>query len=505
MKLTNRRRAKTPKTEEPKLSQSVRRTYFTTRLVAFGIGIYFGLASTASRAQPTLIPGGPISGTWAPSGNPYVITDNVYVPAGTNLTIQPGVVVEIGSGLSITVSGNIQAIGNPSNRITIQAPVNSQYWNAIAMYYSGPTNRFTYCDFSNATNALWMRIYGNNGNRVMVSEIYNCTFRNCSAAAIYGEAQSQAGACSGSGVMTISPLVKNCIFSGTRNGCVIKIFGEYCGTCACTQFNYGYGDPAVEANVFNNLSGTAMLLQIGNYAGGGTSTFVNNTVVNCTVGVNATDPWDAIVQDNIFVGSTNAMMVSGSLSRQVAYNDFYGNATNFTGNYNTNIFGPIIGPNRNGIPADLLYNIYQNPNFVATNDFHLTTGSACVNAGTPNPAYANMCIPNPSIATSFPDQGAYGGPDACNWLDTVPKLPAQMSMTKSNGFVWLNWGAVPRSTYQVQYLATNFNATSGTNKWLTNATLIPADKPVSIAISPYPATNNKAFYRVKSSGRTPGN
>jgi hypothetical protein len=243
-------------------------------------------------------------------------------------------------------------------------------------------------------------------------------------------------------------------------------------------------------------------MQVSSYAGGGSPVFMNNAIYNCGVGVNATDPWDALVQSDIFVGCTNAVVVSGSLSRGISYNDFYENATNFTGL--PSAWGTIIWTNRNGTPADAIYNIFQNPLFVATNDFHLTSPSPCVNAGTPNTAYANMCCP-PSIATNFPDQGVYGGPDACNWLDVVPKLPAQVSLTKSNSFLWLNWGAIPRSTYQVQYCATNFNATSGTNRWLTNTTLIPANKPVSIAVSPYPTTNSKAFYRVRSLGRTPGN
>ena len=322
----------------------------------------------------------------------------------------------------------------------------------------------------------------------MVTEILNCTFSNCVSQAIYVL----------SGGETQNPVIKNNLFNNTSNGCVML-----------TQWYYmnepGHANPIVIGNIFQNLTGTAFYMEInpGLGSGSSTGTFVNNTVVNCWGGVNATDPWDALVQDNIFIGCTNAVTVSGSLSRQVNYNDFYGNATNFTG-YPTNAYGPIIWTNRNGTPADVLYNIYSNPLFVAMNDFHLTTSSPCVNAGTPNTAYANMYFP-PSIATNFPDLGAYGGPDACNWLTNVPELAVQLSLTQSNSFLWLNWGAIPRSTYLVQYCATNLNATSGTNKWLTNTTLIPANKPVSIPVSPYPTTNSKAFYRVRSLGRTPGN
>ena len=460
----------------------VRRIPLAVRLLILAVCACFGLASTAS-AQ-TLITGPTTSGTWSPSGNPYIVSGNVPVPDGQTLTIQPGVLVEIGSGLTITTDGSIQAVGTPSQHITFQAPTSSQYWNQINPYTYDPsmTNRFKYCDFQNASTALYFSSPNPGVNNI---EIMNCTFSNCLTQAVEVDI--------GGGV-TYVPIIKNCIFSGTSNGCVMYLDGAACG---CSGNAYA----TIIGNIFQNLTGSALNLTI-YIPDSSTVSFVNNTLNNCKVGVSATDPWDAQIQDNIFVGCTNAVKVSGSLSQLVSYNDFYGNATNFTGY--SGIYGQVFINNRNGTPCDLLFNIYQNPLFTAVNDFHLTTSSSCVNAGTPDPEFANMCLP-PSIATNFPDLGAYGGPDACNWLTTVPLLPAQLSLAKSNSFVWLSFGAIPRSTYQVQFIATNLDAASGTNRWLTNTTLIPAAKPVSIAVSPYPTTNSKAFYRVRSLGRTPGN
>ena len=106
-----------------------------------------GLASAAS-AQ-TMVSGN-ISGTWSPSGNPYVVTDNATVPAGQTLTIQPGVTVWIAENVSITANGLIQAVGTPTQRITFQAPIASQYWSNIYCLHASGTNRFKYCDFRNA-------------------------------------------------------------------------------------------------------------------------------------------------------------------------------------------------------------------------------------------------------------------------------------------------------------------------------------------------------------------
>ena len=125
------------------------------------------------------------------------------------------------------------------------------------------------------------------------------------------------------------------------------------------------------------------------------------------------------------------------------------------------------------------------------------------NAGAPGGAFANMCFP-PSVATNFPDLGAYGGPDACNWLDIVPVLlPTVTSFSASTTSYWLSWGAVPRSSYQIQYSLTG----PGSNEWsdLPNGQVLAADKPTQFPVWAYPSTNSKAFFRIQSLGRNPGN
>ena len=439
----------------------------------------------------TLLPGlcgaqtlvaGNISGTWSSSGNPYIATDNCTVPSGTNLTIQPGVVFMIGQNLSLKVNGAIQALGTPSQRITIQAPISSQYWSNIVLNsYVAGTNRFKYCDFMNASTALSMSCA--NAFDVYTTEILNCTFSNCSSQAIYGGAWSY---------VTQSLLIKNSVFNNTSNGCVINLKNYY---------GVGYANPMILGNVFMNLTGTAFLMSNPN-GGSSPAKFINNTIVNSRVGVSSQDPWDATIQSCIFVGCSNAVMVSGNLSRSISYNDFYGNATNFTGLPGT--YGTIIWNNRNGTPADALFNIYQNPLFVTTNDFHLQANSPCIDAGTPDWAYTDMCFP-PSQGTSFPDLGAYGGPDAANWLDTVPKLAATLSMSQSNHVMTLGWGALPRSEYQIQYV-TNLALLPATNNWInfTNGHVLAMDKPTSMVVATNTALNGQ-FFRVQSLGRTPGN
>lgn len=194
-------------------------------------------------------------------------------------------------------------------------------------------------------------------------------------------------------------------------------------------------------NSFSNVTNTANWLSIGSYAGGGSATLINNTIVNAGRGIAVQDPWDAKVQSSLFLGCTNGVTRSGSLSATVSYNGFFGNTTNFTGYPVT--YGQVILANRNGTPCDLLFNIFQDPQFVSATDFHFQSNSPAIDAGSPDWAYTDMCITNGlSQGSSFPDLGAYGGPHACNWLDEVPVLPVTAFMTQTNGTVALNWGAI---------------------------------------------------------------
>src|SRR5208283_759140 len=116
---------------------------------------------------------GPISGTFTPSGNPYIAGVDCYVPAGETLTIQPGVILEIASNVTIAATNSlIQAVGTPSQRITIEA-IGSAFWNTFSLYNASGTNRFTYCDFVNAQTAISMVEYDGNSAS---AEILNCTF-----------------------------------------------------------------------------------------------------------------------------------------------------------------------------------------------------------------------------------------------------------------------------------------------------------------------------------------
>ena len=483
------------------------------------------LASTfLSRAQTIL--SGNISGTWTTAGNPYIISANATVPSGQTLTIQPGVLVWIGQGLSITVNGGIQAVGTSPAHITFQAPITSQYWNGLTVNNS-LTNLFNYCDFANATNTLAfvgtssnqvnyctfanamgtaltfnnqsgnevlfssfdnvsnaIAMAANGNNWTLTASILNCSFTNCWGQALYGACNGSASPYGGyfdSG--TIVSTINCCSFSSVSGGCSFVLFS------GCSQYGCGtgYGNVQVMGNLFNNVTNTAISLTQNGNAGSSPATLINNIIINASNGVVCQDPWNATNMDGIFMGCTNAVTDTGSLSRSIEYNDFYKNATNFIGY--TSDYGTVILANRNGTPCDLLFNIYQNPLFVSANNFTLQSDSACIGAGTPNPAYMDTSFP-PSQGTNYPDLGIYGGPFAVNWLPVVPGTPTPIMLSASPALKLTCSDVVTAGTYQLQTSGDLTNWTNcGTAFYMTST---------SNLFQYVDATNHQGFFRLKS-------
>lgn len=463
-----------------------------------------------------------VSGTWSPTGNPYIIADTCTVPAGQRLTIQPGVVAWIGSNVTMNVVGLIQAVGSVSNHIIFTSPGGkSVNWNTINVASASGRHVFKYCDFNHATTALsvatptvdcdvtycsfsdvgtGISMVGT-GDPQLSPQIYNCIFSNNVGTAIYGESRSRKGSSGGYVIKTpgkLVPTVKNCTFNGVAYGAYFLTRGVRYSLDTPTV---AYAHPKLIANLFQAVTNTCIALNAAEYPGSSTATIINNTMAGAQTGVTAIDPWDATVQNCIFFRCTNGINTSGSLSRNVSYNNFYLNQKNFLG-YPAGTYGVELIPNRNGTMADLKYNIFADPSFAASGEFRLSSASPCIDAGSPEWPYGDMVFP-PSQGSAFPDLGCHGGPDAVHWLDTIPKLPVTAFMTRTGTKVLLNWGAIPRCTYQVQALTNSITGYPLTNQWanLPGGTVTATEKPTSLTV-PTEAPITNLFLRVISLGLT---
>ena len=143
---------------------------YVVHLIVVMFVLVFGSSSWAD----TFLQGS-VSGTWAPSGNPYYVIDDCTVPSGQLLTILPGVIVNIGEDLQIVVQGRIEAIGTFDQRIVFKAPSDSIYWKYI-LVDAGPSqgvSRFEYCDLTNAETGIYLKICCKRQG-TMTANIKNC-------------------------------------------------------------------------------------------------------------------------------------------------------------------------------------------------------------------------------------------------------------------------------------------------------------------------------------------
>ena len=87
---------------------------------------------------------GEISGTWSLVNSPYYITENITVPSGDTLKIDPGVQIKAYQSTRITVKGTMLAIGHPDSLITFSSNTNDQLWSGVTFDTSGNSSMI-YC------------------------------------------------------------------------------------------------------------------------------------------------------------------------------------------------------------------------------------------------------------------------------------------------------------------------------------------------------------------------
>ncbi len=164
---------------------------------------------------------------------------------------------------------------------------------------------------------------------------------------------------------------------------------------------------------------------------------------------------DVPITNNIFSNNTANIQVVSGTATNITYNDF--NPQDTTGAIGSNSI-----PNITVTDPDPLF---VNPNNL---DFHLQTGSPCINAGSSG-------ISDSDGTTS--DMGAYGGPNA----DTIPLQVGGVTLTTpASDSVTLSWNA--NKDYRVAGYRIYYGTASGIYNG-TNATAGPSPLKVSSGVT----------------------
>jgi hypothetical protein len=377
---------------------------------------------TAGISQTTVA--GAISGTWTKVGSPYVIIDSSWVASGDVLTIESGVTVWLGQNLSLHVFGKILAVGTPNEHIVITSPANNPAirWNHIYVQSrtSGDTSEFVNCDIRNARVGIYLMLdsWACQDSDIMVTLIRHCNFSSCDSSAIVGESHGNVWFpnvnCWSDAF--VNPIVENCTFNSTHNGCFFLIRGEWAYIPMGGIVGRGHASPTIRNNLFLNLDGSALLLSVGDYAGESHPVFANNNIVKSHQGILAQTPYFPKIDNNIFMNDIIGIDRMGTTTQDVTFNCFFDVDSDFVGFPPS--YGSIVMQNQKGDPCDVAFNIFLDPRFADTTGLNLSSSSPCIDAGDPVPSFYDVCLP-PSQGTEVNDIGALGGPAACGW-NTAP-------------------------------------------------------------------------------------
>ena len=96
------------------------------------------------------------TGTWTLEDSPFVVIGDVQIPAGNELTIEPGVTVQFWGEWSITAEGMLNAQGTETDSIYFDRyPTYSGYWDELRLEQeTGNGYEMSYCFIRGANNGV---------------------------------------------------------------------------------------------------------------------------------------------------------------------------------------------------------------------------------------------------------------------------------------------------------------------------------------------------------------
>ena len=392
---------------------------------------------------------GEVTGVLDRERSPYMVVEDVVVPAGDSLRIEPGVEIRFqwepveDLRHRIVVRGELNAVGTPEDSIYFLPEYGDSLlnaWRGIWCLNPVDTTFVIYTEFLNSGYGIcadsggiaqaihcWFHNPYYKGVRVFRESwtgIDSCNFINLNPAGgpyLYVDSASASvtNSCfeypetaeehNSSFIFTndATGLVSGCTFSIGRGGSFdMHSRGEFLRNRTRFTTNgiwYMNGSSGVFANnivVDGNLG-----MEVASYMPlADTILISNNVFYNLDVGIIWSNPaHEGHVKNNVFLANREGIRDFDAIIpfANIGYNDFFANDSDFV----------------NCIPDST--NIYLNPIVQDTINFRLSLGSPCIDAGDPDPFFND-------VDSTRNDIGCWGGP----WGESYPYVPVLSHILK---------------------------------------------------------------------------
>jgi len=387
------------------------RTIIFAFLLIFSIGL---------QAQTNV--SGNQSGTWTLANSPYQVTGDITVPGGQVLTIEAGVQVIFQGHYKIQVAGQIIANGSDGNLITFTATNHTIGWNGIRIDTASAISEFHFCKFEYGIKSGGAYIEMNGGAIFIKdadAQFFNCIFMDNEANGSNNDGMGGAVyAINTGGVNQTLTKFIDCKFERNRTeteGGAIKLtndaYSEFT-RCEFINNNAGYGGGALmiyvgEGTKFNNC---LFYMNSSNNSGGGAIKTLqaqsNLNFTHCTFAYNsAFGAGEGGACDFSYANTTFINSIIYGNSQQ------YGDEINVGQGATAQIDYCDLNMPSSASGSNNLNNL--NPQFenIGQRDFHLQSGSPCIDAG------IDVGLPYNGAA---PDMGCYeSGTSSVNELQKL--------------------------------------------------------------------------------------
>jgi parallel beta-helix repeat protein len=91
--------------------------------------------------------------TLTSADSPYLITQDIVVPAGVKLTLEPGTILRFIGATLLVVEGELQAVGSSRGPVTLTRQEDNGYWGGILLLNTNANNQIEHVVVEHVSNA----------------------------------------------------------------------------------------------------------------------------------------------------------------------------------------------------------------------------------------------------------------------------------------------------------------------------------------------------------------